>query len=97
MPEHGLSCLRNEAATHPRGNVKLVSLAVADQECIKTIRAWGVAGNNKLLPAADAHFHPGAAALAWLIAAVAALGHDTRKALRTYGCHHILGRDGEAV
>src|ERR1700730_8430222 len=60
MPEHSLSCLRNEAATHPHGKVKLVSLVIADQECIKTFRAWAIADNDKFLPAADAHFHPGA-------------------------------------
>src|ERR1700730_4878377 len=97
IPKHRISSRRNEAVTHPRGKDKFFSLVAADQECIKVFRAWGIAGNNKLLPAADAHFHPGATGPAGLIAAPAALRHDTLKALRTHDRYHFLGRDGETL
>jgi hypothetical protein len=35
---------------------RLVSLVIADQECIKVFPDWGIAANDKFLPAADAHF-----------------------------------------
>src|ERR1700693_113739 len=91
-PKHTLPCRRNEAVTHTRSKDEFVTLVIAGQECIKVFWTWGIASNNKFLTAADAHFHPSAAAPAWLIAAVAALRDDALKPLRTYGRHHFLGR-----
>src|ERR1051325_3100 len=87
--------MRCESCAYFAGKERLLPFVVADEQRIDSVRSRSIAADDKLLLLIELQLHPGAAALARLVARISSLGDDSFEADARPGIDDVLSASRE--